>query len=112
MGNIERYKTRLVAKNFTQKEDINKKETFSPISSTDSFRTIMTLVTHFNVELHQMDVKIVFLNGDIDETIYIMQLKNFVSNESKNSSLASNRLPVNDITNFIKSLRHVVSRQM
>ncbi|RDX76265.1 hypothetical protein CR513_43765, partial [Mucuna pruriens] len=34
-------------------------------------------------ELHQMDVKTTFLNGDIDETIYMMQPKNFASNESK-----------------------------
>ncbi|RDX69076.1 hypothetical protein CR513_51855, partial [Mucuna pruriens] len=49
----------------------------------DSFRTIMTLVTHFDLELHMMDFKIVFLNGDIDETIYMVQPENFVSNESK-----------------------------
>ncbi|RDX82700.1 hypothetical protein CR513_36484, partial [Mucuna pruriens] len=67
-GNIKRYKACLV------KEGIDYKETFSPVSSKDSFRTIMTLVAHFDLELHQMDVMIVFLNGDIDETIYIMTL--------------------------------------
>ncbi|RDX60279.1 hypothetical protein CR513_61594, partial [Mucuna pruriens] len=41
-----------------------------------------TLVAHFDLELHQMDVKTAFLNGDIDETIYMMQLENSVSNES------------------------------
>ena len=45
-GNVERYKACLVAKCFTQKEDIDYKETFSPVSLKDSFRTIMTLVTH------------------------------------------------------------------
>ncbi|RDX68205.1 hypothetical protein CR513_52825, partial [Mucuna pruriens] len=43
----------------------------------------MALVAHFDLELHQMDVKTAFLNGDIDETIYMMQPENFVSNESK-----------------------------
>ncbi|RDX89199.1 hypothetical protein CR513_29107, partial [Mucuna pruriens] len=47
-GNIERYKARLVDKDFTQKEGINYKEIFSPISSKDSFRIIMTLLTHFD----------------------------------------------------------------
>jgi len=43
-GNVERYKTRLVAKSFTQREGIDFRETYSPISSKDSFRTIMALL--------------------------------------------------------------------
>ena len=82
-GNIERYKARLVAKGFTQKEGIDYKETFSPVSSKDSFRTIMALVAHLDLELHQMDVKTAFLNGDIDETIYMVQPENFVSGDPK-----------------------------
>ena len=82
-GNIERYKARLVAKGFTQKEGIDYKETFSPVSSKDSFRIIMALVAHFDLELHQMDVKTAFLNGDIDETIYMVQPENFVSGDAK-----------------------------
>ncbi|WKA02041.1 hypothetical protein VitviT2T_020281 [Vitis vinifera] len=82
-GNIVRYKARLVAKGFTQKEGIDYKETFSPVSSKDSFRIIMALVAHYDLELHQMDVKIAFLNGNIDETIYMVQPENFESNDSK-----------------------------
>ncbi|RDY08209.1 hypothetical protein CR513_07575, partial [Mucuna pruriens] len=81
--NIERYKTRLVAKGFIQKEGIDYKETFSLVSLKDSFRIIMTLVTHFDLELHQMDVKIAFLNSDIDEMIYMVQPEKFVSNDFK-----------------------------
>ena len=43
----------------------------------------MALVAHFNLELHHMDVKTPFLNGDIDETIYMVQQKNFVSGDVK-----------------------------
>ncbi|RVW43382.1 Retrovirus-related Pol polyprotein from transposon TNT 1-94 [Vitis vinifera] len=82
-GNIVRYKARLVAKGFTQKEDIDYKETFSPVSSKDSFRIIMALVAHYDLELHQMDVKTAFLNGNIDETIYMVQPENFESTDSK-----------------------------
>ena len=78
MGNVERYKNRLVAKGFTLKDVIDYKETFYLVSSKDAFRTIIALVTHFNLELHQMDVKIVFLNCNIDKTIYIVQPNNFV----------------------------------
>ena len=82
-GDVERYKARLVAKGYTQKEGIDYKETLSPVSSKDSFRTIMALVAHFDLELHQMDVKTAFLNGDIDETIYMVQPENFVSGDTK-----------------------------
>ncbi|CAJ2673559.1 unnamed protein product [Trifolium pratense] len=82
-GNIERYKARLVAKGFTQKEGIDYKETFSPVSSKDSLRIIMALVAHFDLELHQMDVKTAFLNGNIEETIYMVQPENFVSGDPK-----------------------------
>ena len=77
-----RYKARLVAKSITQKEDINYKETFSPVSSKDSFRTIMALVAHFDLKLHQMHVKTAFLNGDISEKNYMVQPENFVSGDA------------------------------
>ena len=43
----------------------------------------MPLVAHFDLELHQMDVKTVFLNGDIDESIYMVQTEKFVSGDLK-----------------------------
>nr|GEU43932.1 putative zinc finger, CCHC-type [Tanacetum cinerariifolium] len=64
-GNIERYKARLVAKGYTKKESVDYKETFSPISRKDSLRIIMALVAHFDLELHQLDVKTAFLNEDV-----------------------------------------------
>jgi hypothetical protein len=83
-GNIDRFKVRLVAKGFTQREGIDYNETFSPVSSKDSFRIIMALVAHYILELHQMDVKTTFLNGDLYETVYMAQPKGFVveGNES------------------------------
>ncbi|CAM8880620.1 unnamed protein product [Rhodiola kirilowii] len=83
-GNVERYKTRLVAKGFNQTEGIDFKETFSPVTMKDSFRIIMALSAHFDLELHQMDVKTAFLNGDIDEVIYMVQSENFECGDSKN----------------------------
>ena len=79
MGNVERYKAHLITKGFTQKEGIDYKEAFSLVSLKGSFRTIMAFMVYFDLELHQMDIKMTFLNGDIDETIYIVQPENFVS---------------------------------
>jgi Reverse transcriptase (RNA-dependent DNA polymerase) len=82
-GNVEIYKARLVTKGFTHKECIDFTEIFSHVSMKDSFRIIMDLVAHFDLELHQMDVKIVFLNGDIDECIYMSQPPKYESDDSK-----------------------------
>jgi hypothetical protein len=62
-GNIEIFKARLVAKGFTQREGIDYTEIFSPISCKDSLRIIIVLVVHYDLELHQIDVKTAFLNG-------------------------------------------------
>ena len=51
-GNVEKYKARLMAKGFTQREGIDYNETFSLVSCKDSFRIIMTLVAHYDLELH------------------------------------------------------------
>ena len=77
-GNIERYKARLVAKGFMQREGIDYNETFSPVSYKVSFRIIMALMTHYDLELHQMNVKTVFLNGNLEENVYVTQPKGFV----------------------------------
>jgi hypothetical protein len=66
-----------VAKGFTQRESIDYTETFSPVLCKDSLRIIMALVVHYDLELHQMDVKTVFLNGDLLENVYMTQLKGF-----------------------------------
>jgi len=44
----------------------------------------VVLVAHFDLELHQMDVKTTFLDGDVDETIYMVRPENFVSGDPKN----------------------------
>ena len=83
LGNIERYKARLMAKGFTQREEIYYIETFSPVSKKDSLYVIMALVAHFDVKLHQMDVKMTFLNGELKEEVYIKQIEGFSSTVGK-----------------------------
>ena len=72
-GSIDKYKARLVAKGFTQKENIDYFDTFSPVTRIASIRVLMALASIHKLYIHQMDVKTAFLNGDLDEEIYMVQ---------------------------------------
>ena len=76
-GKVEWFKARLVANDFTQRKRVGYNETYSPVSKKDSFRIIMAFVAHFNLELHQMDVKTAFLNRNLEEEVYMVQPEEF-----------------------------------
>jgi hypothetical protein len=81
--NIDRFKAKLVTKGFTQREWIDYNETFLPVSSKNSFRIIMALVVHCNLELHQININTTFLNGDLYENVYMAQPNRFVVEGNK-----------------------------
>jgi hypothetical protein len=70
-GSVEKYKARFVAGGFSQVEGIDYDETFSPVARYTSIRMIISLVPSMGWKLHQMDVKTTFLNGEIEEEVYI-----------------------------------------
>ena len=70
-GSIEWLKTRLVAKGFTQSYGIDYQETFTPVDKLNTIQVLLSLIANFNWSLHQLDIKNVFLNGDLEEEVYI-----------------------------------------
>jgi hypothetical protein len=76
-GTIERFKARLVAKGYSQHYGIDYDETYSPVYKLASLRTILSIGATLDLEIHQMDVKTAFLNGEIDTEIYIRQPPGF-----------------------------------
>ena len=76
-GSIEKYKARFVARGFSQKEGIDYDETFAPVARYTSVRTILAIAASKGWKVHQMDVKTAFLNGKIEEEVYVEQPKGF-----------------------------------
>ena len=71
-GKVETFKARLVAKGYTQKEGIDYEETFSLVAMLKSIEILLSITTHYDYEICQMDVKTAFLNGNLEEEIYMM----------------------------------------
>jgi hypothetical protein len=76
-GTIEKYKVRLVAKGYTQKEE-DFFDTYSPVARMTTIRVLLSLAASYGLLVHQMDVKSTFLNGELDEEIYMEQPDGFV----------------------------------
>ena len=77
-GSIDKYKARLVIKGYKQKEGLDYLDTYSPVTRISSIRMLIAIAAINNLEIHQMDVKTAFLNGDLDEEIYMEQPKGFI----------------------------------
>ena len=83
-GYITRNKARLVAKGYNQEEEIDYDETFAPVARLEAIRLLLAYASSMNIKLYQMDVKSAFLNGIINEEVYVEQPLGFKSQEFLN----------------------------
>jgi hypothetical protein len=82
-GSVEKYKAIFVARGFSQVEGVDYDEIFAPVARYTSIHTIITLVASMGWKPHQMDVKTSFLNGEIEEEVYIERPEGFVIHDNK-----------------------------
>ncbi len=103
-GMVETYKARLVAKGFRQRQGIDYEDTFSPVAMLKSIRILLTIAAYYDYMIWQMDVKTAFLNGYIEENIFMEQPRGFESKDgSKN--MQAQKIHLWSKTNF-KKLEH------
>jgi hypothetical protein len=70
-GSVDKFKARFMTKVFSQKEGTDFNETFAPVARYSSIKVVISIAAELGWQIHQMDVKTKFLNGVIEEEIYI-----------------------------------------
>lgn len=78
-GTVDKYKARLVVKGYNQREGLDYFDTYSPVTRLTSIRLVLAIASLRNFEVHQMDVKTAFLNGDLEEEIYMEQPEGYIA---------------------------------
>ena len=77
-GEVTKFKARLVAKGFLQKQGLDYDEVFAPIARLETVRLVIAMASYNCWEVHQMDVKSAFLNGSLEEEVFVTQPPGFV----------------------------------
>ncbi|KAL0400391.1 UNVERIFIED_CONTAM: Retrovirus-related Pol polyprotein from transposon TNT 1-94 [Sesamum radiatum] len=78
-GEVTAFKARLVAKGYTQRPGVNFEETYSPVAMAKSIRILLAIAAWYDYEIWQMDIKTAFLNGFVEEEIFMDQPEGFTT---------------------------------
>nr|GEV13619.1 hypothetical protein [Tanacetum cinerariifolium] len=84
LGGILKNKAYLVSRGYRQEEGINFEESFAPVARLEAIRIFLAFAAHKNMVVYQMDVKTVFLNGNLREKVYVSQPDRFVDPDNPN----------------------------
>nr|GEX27184.1 retrovirus-related Pol polyprotein from transposon TNT 1-94 [Tanacetum cinerariifolium] len=84
LGGILKNKARLVARDYRQEEVIDIEESFAPVARLEAIRIFLAFPTHKNMVVYQMDVKTVFLNGNLQKKVYVSQPDGFLDPDNPN----------------------------
>ncbi|GJV20135.1 retrovirus-related pol polyprotein from transposon TNT 1-94 [Tanacetum coccineum] len=84
LGGILKNKARLVARSSRQEEGIDFEESFTPVARLEAIRIFLAFAAHMNMVVYQMDVKTAFLNGNLQEEVYVSQPDGFVDPDNPN----------------------------
>ena len=83
-GHVTRNKARFVCKGYAQVEGIEFEKMFSPVARMEEIRLILAYACSKNIKVYHMDVKSTFLNGELEEEVYIEQQKGFMLSKNEN----------------------------
>ncbi|GJR75779.1 zinc finger, CCHC-type containing protein [Tanacetum coccineum] len=106
-GTIDKFKARLVIQGFRQKEGIDYFDTYALVARISIIRLLIALASTYNLVIHQMDVKTTFLNGDLEEEVYMKQPEGFIMPGYKHKVLVD----VNSIGNLWTARYNVFTNQ-